>query len=131
MIVTNYNVIKCYLDPPTNETPIGNLEAIFGYDSPGMGKTVELGNAQCFSRTGNTANTDNLDIAFFSFNDTGLAPGLLMDLSSSKIDFMFKRACWDAANKMLEEGLQLGYGLIIGHPRGSYKRVSMVSVKFY
>lgn len=119
LVMTNYHVVSEWN---------GKLEdpvlVKFGYDKPDTGETIKVQSFQYYSKDGVKVNADQYDFCTLELVEDPPAAvnGILMDLSERTLDYMFNYALQQAV------GIKDPKGIIIGHPRGSYKRISIVNL---
>ena len=116
LVMTNYHVIRRF-----NESLNKPITVKLDYDRPGAGIIIQVMKYQYYS-----LDADHCDFCALTLKKDPGREGIHLEPSRGRLDHMFN--LWDATNSMLDEGQRYGKGLIVGHPRGSYKRISIVQL---
>lgn len=121
LVMTNYHVIRNF-----NKSLNRPITVKLDYDRPGAGIIIEVTPYKYYSRDGPALDADHRDFCALKLKKDPEREGILLEPTTGRLDAMFNK--WDATNSMLGEGQRYGKGLIVGHPRGSYKRISIVQL---
>ena len=122
LVMTNYHVIRDF-----NQSLKRPITVKLDYDKPHTVRTIEVTGCHYYSRDG-AIDADHCDFCALTLVKDPERDGIILEVTRSRLEAMFSKSMWNATNSMLDEGQRYGEGLIVGHPRGSYKRISIVKL---
>ena len=124
-VMTNYHVVRKF-DQGLNQP----VQVKLDYDGPGRGRFIKVVGFEYHSRDGNRVDADHRDFCVLKLEQAPEVEGIMLDPITDHLDAMFNHSFWNAMNPLFppDEGQRFGEGLIVGHPRGSYKRISVVKL---
>ena len=123
LIMTNYHVIR-----PFNQSLKRPIQVKLDYDSPRAGWIIPVDGIEYYSRSGEKVDADHCDFCALRLQSDLEREGILLESTTGRLNAMFSKTVWDATESIFRDGERFGEGLIVGHPRGSYKRVSVVKL---
>ena len=125
LVMTNYHVIRDF-----NQSLKRPITVKLDYDMPNTGRIIQVADCQIkyYSHDGRVVDADHRDFCALTLEEDPERDGIILEVTRSHLEAMFSKSMWNATNSMLDEGQRYGKGLIVGHPRGSYKRISIVTL---
>ena len=122
-VMTNYHVVRNF-----NQGLNQPVQVKLDYDGPGRGRFIKVVGFEYHSRDGNRVDADHRDFCVLRLERAPEVEGIMLEPTTGRLDAMFNHSFWNAVNPLVGEGQRFGEGLIVGHPRGSYKRISVVKL---
>ena len=122
-VMTNYHVVRKF-DQGLNQP----VQVMLDYDGPGRGRCIKVVGVQYHSRDGNRVDADHRDFCVLKLEQAPEVEGITLEPTTGRLNAMFDHNFWNSVNPLADEGQRFGEGLIVGHPRGSYKRISVVKL---
>ena len=123
LVMTNFHVIR-----PFNQSLKQPIQVKLDYDKPGVGQIIPVDGVEYYSHSGEKADADHCDFCALSLRSIPEREGILLESTTGRLNAMFSKTFWDATESFCGDGQRFGEGLIVGHPRASYKRVSVVKL---